>query len=47
MVYIDGHTDQTLYYIKMQWNNTSGPYHQASTAQSKPTVGNEPNSQTR
>jgi hypothetical protein len=29
----------------MQRNNTLGPYHQASTAQAKPTVGNKPNSQ--
>jgi hypothetical protein len=40
-----GRIDQTLHYINMQRNNTSGPYRQASTAQAKPTAGNEPNSQ--
>jgi hypothetical protein len=45
MVYIGGRIDQTLHYINMQRNNTLGPYHQASTAQAKPTVGNEPNLQ--
>jgi hypothetical protein len=47
MDYIGGRTDQTLQYINMQRNNMSGPYHQASTAQAEPTVGNEPNSQSR
>jgi hypothetical protein len=31
----------------MLWNNTLGPYRQASTAQAKPTVGNEPSLQRR
>jgi hypothetical protein len=45
--YIGGRIDQTLHYINMQRNNTLDPYHQASTAQAKLTVGNEPNSQRR
>jgi hypothetical protein len=37
---IGGHIDQTLHYINMHRNNTSGPY-----CQEKPTIGNMPNLQ--